>query len=49
VPLTGTVEKPVLDQKAIGKHILAMAAEALKRRAVQEFGNILKDGLKLKK
>jgi hypothetical protein len=49
VPMTGTIDKPHLDDKVVAKRIGEMVLEAMKRRAIQEFGNILKEGLKPKK
>jgi hypothetical protein len=49
VPLTGTLDKMHLDDRVVAKRLGEMALEALKRRAVQEFGNLLRDGLKPKK
>jgi hypothetical protein len=48
VGATGTIDKPRMDDQAFWKRLGEMALEALKRRAVQEFGNLLRDGLKLK-
>jgi hypothetical protein len=49
VPLTGTLDKMHLDDRVVAKRLGEMALEALKRRAVQELGNLLRDSLKLKK
>ena len=49
VPMTGTIDKPHLDDKVVAKRVGEMAAEALKRRVVEELGNMLKGGLKPKK
>ncbi|MCX5675864.1 MAG: hypothetical protein NTX87_12735, partial [Planctomycetota bacterium] len=49
VPLTGTLDKMHLDDRVVAKRLGEMVLEAAKRRAVQEFGNLLRDGLKLKK
>ncbi|MBE3097018.1 MAG: hypothetical protein IMZ44_07790 [Planctomycetes bacterium] len=49
VPLTGTLDKMHLDDRVVAKRLGEMMLEAAKRRAVQEFGNLLRDGLKLKK
>ena len=49
VPMTGTIDNPQLDDKVVAKRIGEMAVEAIKRRAVEELGNILKGGLKSKK
>ena len=48
VPMTGTIDKLQLDDKVVAKRIGEMALEAMKRRTVEEFGNILKGGLKKK-
>jgi hypothetical protein len=48
VPLTGTIDNPHLDDKVVAKRIGEMVMEAMKRRAVEELGNILKGGLKKK-
>ncbi|MCX5684213.1 MAG: hypothetical protein NT049_11075, partial [Planctomycetota bacterium] len=48
VPLTGTIDKQQLDDKIVARRIGEMAVEAMKRRAVEELGNILKGGLKKK-
>jgi hypothetical protein len=48
VPLTGTIDNPHLDDKVVAKRIGEMVMEAMKRRVVEEFGNILKGGLKKK-
>jgi len=49
VPLTGTLDKMHLDDRVVAKRLGEMVLEAAKRRAVEEFGNLLRDGLKLKK
>jgi len=49
VPLTGTLDKMHLDDRVVAKRLGEMALEALKRRAVQELGNLLRDSLKPKK
>jgi hypothetical protein len=38
-----------LDDRVVAKRLGEMALEALKRRAVQELGNLLRDSLKPKK
>jgi hypothetical protein len=49
VPMTGTIDKPQLDDRVVAKRIGEMVVEAMKRRAVEELGNILKGGLKSRK
>lgn len=41
VPLTGTVDHPKLDEKALGAEIVKMGLEALRRKAVQDIGKWL--------
>lgn len=48
LPLTGTIDKPVLDEKIIAKRLGEMALEALKRKALEDLGGFLKKGLKKK-
>jgi len=49
IPMTGTVEKPRVDDKIVAKRIGEMVVEATKRRAAEEIGNFLKGSLKPKK
>ncbi|MCX5654745.1 MAG: hypothetical protein NTY65_08880 [Planctomycetota bacterium] len=46
--VTGTIDKPRLDEQAFWKRVGEIVLEAGKRRAVEEFGNILKEGLRRK-
>jgi len=44
--MTGTIHKPQLDDKLVAKRIGQMVAEALKRKALEDLGGLLKKGLK---
>ena len=46
--VTGTIDKPRLDEQAFWKRVGEIVLEAGKRRAVEELGNILKEGLRRK-
>ena len=49
VGATGTIDKPRMDDQAFWKRVGEIVAEYVKRRAIQEFGNLLRDSLKPKK
>ncbi len=39
VPLKGTVDRPELDEKALGAEVVRMGLEALRRKAIQDIGS----------
>jgi len=42
VPLKGTIDKPEIDEAAVGKRIAALALEAIKRQTLERLGDWLK-------
>jgi hypothetical protein len=48
VPLTGTIDKPQLDEKAVGKRLAELALEAIKRQTLERLGDWIKGATKPK-
>ena len=48
VPLTGTIDRPRIDQKAFAKRLADIAIEAIKRQTLERLGDWLKGTLKPK-